>query len=674
MFVVSVAGASCVNSGDAESAPARYGSPVVASDLNDVAAALPSDPRTAVRALVEAVFAADSHQSAAPAMGELLRRSGFPIVTADGELIALPDDAGFPDLPVYAELLSDLAENVRDGVQYPYAGMAVRLAQAGVYSVPPEWPVIAVLLSMWGKDEAAVPVVMSASSTVRALANAHGQPIDATRDPAEVGFDAVQLMVIFAHMGRNPLPRAEEGAGGGGGVSGHGRPTRRAGACEELNSYFGPLPTSREEKVVDWFEGVMADKATDTLIERLPGSLRATATFIKAVNGDYEELADWQTIQMLMAGYKLRAERVREMHYMHAANEQGAHRSLRVTARYESGLSRKVISCYQLAGIDIPYDGPLTGDEGYSVEWEVAKEAVAPVRDAAGNFTSTGRHVRIVERPAQAYPRAATDEWGVASLSIKPPVEGEPSGVGEIQRDIVVVKASLRKEADAEELILGLLTPDAPVAWLTQNFLNLARNITADAVMPSVNIRVVVAWHGPDPVVAKGSLRNVIVFPWGTIRSVSIDLVSCDGLWGPWRGRNRWGGMDLSPIAAGSLALAEGVSGEKLPVDVGLPISHWVDGVQAVPGEESEFEAFGSLVNIQGVFRLKEDRVNHGRLFRVLKDGRLGFEVGKLDVVLNRGRLAFAGVSMSYTMATFPVMRVDHDDRCPSSPPYWDRS
>lgn len=636
--------------------------------IDEAGASLPEDPRAAVRSLVNALMSAESDDSAAGAVGELLRRAGFPIVTADGDVVALPDDAGFPELPIYAELLPDIAESVRTQTGYPFSTVASHLAQAGVFPEAPDWPTVATMLSRWGKDADAPPVVMAASSAIRGLAGSHGQPFDATRNPDDVFFDVVQLMVLYAHLGSNPVARSGSGGGGGGLTPQGGR-----GTCEQILRFFLLENQTDAERVVHWAADVVGEAIADEIVEGLPELLRVRTTLLRAAQGHFGTLTSLVTLWMMMTGVKLRAPRVQEMHYMHSDNETAAHRTLRVTATFESGLSRRTIKCFNLAGVDVPVDGPL---EGYTVEWSIATEAAGPIRDEYGRFTSTGRHVRVVSSPVQRYPKVTTDRFGRARLTIKPPVEGEPAGSGTLQYDMVVIKASLRKEADVLGLVLGLLTPGSPTSWLMSNLGNLAKEIGADLVLPTRRLRVVVSWHGSDPVVAKGSLKNVYVLPVGKIRSVSVDLTSCDGLRGPFRGDATWGGMEVNPFFVGvstaGAALA-GQSGEfEATLDsIGMGLRHRVDDVRPVPGEDSIFELFGRQVDLQGVFRLKPDFQNHGRNFRVLRDGRLGFEVGKLDVVMNSDGTP---AGWSFTMATFPVHRVERDDRCPAEPPHWDGS
>ena len=108
---------------------------------------LPDDPRLAARQLVRAIMDADSDADAAGAVGELLRRSGFPIVTADGQVVGLPDDGGFPDYPIYAELLADFARAVRSSSGYPYPDVAAQLVDLGVFPGSVDWPVMATVLS-----------------------------------------------------------------------------------------------------------------------------------------------------------------------------------------------------------------------------------------------------------------------------------------------------------------------------------------------------------------------------------------------------------------------------------------------------------------------------------------------------------------------------------------------
>lgn len=618
---------------------------------------LPDDPRLAARQLVRAIMDADSDADAAGAVGELLRRSGFPIVTADGQVVGLPDDGGFPDYPIYAELLADFARAVRSSSGYPYPDVAAQLVDLGVFPGSVDWPVMATVLSSWGKQADEAAVAASASSAVRALSAAHGWPIDASRDGADVFLDPLQATILIAHLGEVPLLRSD-GGGGSGGPGSSRRPAQSAsGACTELNRAFngGSMVEKGLVKGVSWFISEANGAALDALPEQYQGSVRN----FRLAKGT-SALKSYLPAFMLMIGVRFVAEPVAEMHYMHADGEAGARRTLRVTAEYDSGMGDQTVECYRLAGIKVPQKGPMTG---FGVDWEIAAQSTGPVRDAAGNFTSPGRHVQVVSNPRQAFPRGTTDASGAATLTVKPPVEGEPVGEGDVIRDDVVIRAKLRKDAKLTDFI-AFNVPGA----LTK----VAVNLSIDAYLPSVLIVLPVAYHGSDPIIVKGATDDVpLFFLMATIKSTSIDLYSCKGLSGPWKGEATWGGLEFNALGKSANATLDKMFGSQGFEQIAARSwRHEVAPFAATPGTTTVFDAFGGEVVAHGELELKADLANYGRFLRQMKDGRLGHEVGEARIVVGGGSSQVAPLPVG----TITAFRVESDPRCDGSAPHWDRS
>lgn len=618
---------------------------------------LPGDPRLAARQLVRRIVEAPTDEAAAGEVGELLRRSGFPIVTADGQIVGLPDDGGFPDYPVYAEVLADYARSVRSSAGYPYPTFAAQLVDLGVYQGIVDWPVMATVLSLWGKDADEADVSASASSAVRALADAHGMPIDASRDGDDVFLDPLQATILAAHLGEEPVMRSEGGGGSGGSGAVAVPRASASGVCADLNRAFNGESMVQKGLVkgVSWFIG----EANGAALDALPAEYQGAVRYFRLAKGT-SALKSYLPAFMLMIGVRFTAEPVQEMHYMHADGETGAHRTLRVTAEYDSGMSDQTVECYRLAGIKVPKKGPM---EGFGVDWEIAAQAAGPVRDAAGNFTSPGKHVQVASNPRQAFPRGTTDAAGTATLKVKPPVEGDPVGEGDVIRDDVIIRAKLRKDAKLTDFI-AFNVPGA--------FTKVAVNLSIDAYLPWVLIILPVSYHGPDPIVAKGTTAEVpLFFLMGTIKPTSIDVYSCRGLAGPWKGEATWGGLEFNAFGQATNATLQKITG---PNDfeqiAGRSWKHDVAPFSATPGTSTTFDAFGGGVVAHGELELKADLENYGRFLRQMKDGRLGHEVGEVRVVVGGGSSQVA----AFTVGTVKAYRVESDPRCPGGAPHWDRS
>lgn len=618
---------------------------------------LPADPRLAARQLVRRIVGAPTDEAAAGEVGEILRRSGFPIVTADGEIVALPDDGGFPDYPVYAEVLVDYARSVRSSTGYPYSTFAKQMVELGVYQGIVDWPVMATVLSLWGKDPAEAHVSASASSAVRALADTHGMPIDASRNGDDVFLDPLQATILAAHLGEEPVMRSEGGGGSGGSVDAAHPRASASGVCADLNKAFNSESMVQKGLVkgVSWF----ISEANGAALDALPPEYQGAVRHFRLAKGT-SALKSYLPAFMLMIGVRFTAEQVQEMHYMHADGETGAHRTLRVTAEYDSGMSDQTVECYRLAGIKVPKKGPM---EGYGVDWEIAAQAAGPVRDAAGNFTSPGKHVQVASNPRQAFPRGTTDAAGTATLKVKPPVEGDPVGEGDVIKDDVIIKAKLRKDAKLTDFV-AFNVPGA----LTK----VAVNLSIDAYLPWVLIILPVSYHGSDPIVAKGTTAVApLFFFMATIKPTSIDIYSCKGLTGPWNGSATWGGLEFNAFGQATNATLQKITGpNELEQIAARSWKHEIAPFYATPGTSTTFDAFGRDVVAHGELELKADLENYGRFLRQMKDGRLGHEVGEVRVVIGGG-----GSQVSaFTLDTLKAYRVESDPRCPGGTPHWDRS
>src|SRR3990172_2864761 len=116
---------------ETDESPSRSAiAPVTAADLEAVAARLPADPASAGMLLVEFILTGEPRVARA-AVGELLRRSGIPLVSPDGALVAAPDGVVLKDAVVYAELVTELTAAVRSDTPYTPQEVVWLLADLG---------------------------------------------------------------------------------------------------------------------------------------------------------------------------------------------------------------------------------------------------------------------------------------------------------------------------------------------------------------------------------------------------------------------------------------------------------------------------------------------------------------------------------------------------------------
>src|SRR3972149_3257149 len=94
----------------------RWGSFFVAGALLAGVIIVPAPPGAGFL-LVEFILTGEPRVARA-AVGELLRRSGIPLVSPDGALVAAPDGVVLKDAVVYAELVTELTDAVRSDTHY----------------------------------------------------------------------------------------------------------------------------------------------------------------------------------------------------------------------------------------------------------------------------------------------------------------------------------------------------------------------------------------------------------------------------------------------------------------------------------------------------------------------------------------------------------------------------
>lgn len=631
--------------------------------MTAAATGLPDEPHAAARALVHQIVTAPSDNEAIGAVGEVLRRSGLPIVMGDGTVVALPDDGGYPDLPVLAGFLRDISRSVRSGMGYPASLLSDVFVAMGVSDGPIAWPALAYAIAGWAEEPDAPAFMKTASSAVRALSAERGQPIDATRGADETSLDTIQMLLLGAHVASEAYPRVEvtgtatTPAGNGPPRAATGRPAA-SDACQQLRQGFQNQPGFVKGAMggVTWFIKTANEQAilqldADVYKGKLPPGVTEgpIAVGLKRA-GAVVDLLGYLGALMTLAGLTFEADAVPEMHYKHVDGDTSTHRTLRVTASFDSGYSDEEVACMQVLGVKIPKNGPLTG---FGVEWKFVDGSGTFLGTSATDVAQGSRHLRVANNPGLGPTATTLDADGVATLTVKPPVEAEPVNRGDLQYATGIVEAKLVSPPWKLGDYISFISPS-----------KLANAITLEKWLPRRFITVPITFHGLEPVTIDGTQRDIFLLV-GTLRSVGADLYSCEGLKGPWQGVGNYGGYDLNPLGSGGLDIAQRIApGIPRPPDSMDGWTYNVPTFSASPGSTT------SVMIIETVYADINLQASSGgpRPVRVLKDGRTGSVVGNAVIVLGRDSM----VHVDIPVAKFPAVQVEGDARCPDRTPHWD--
>ena len=160
---------------------------------------LPPDPAKAAIALVDTILGKDA-EAANAATIELLRRSGMPVVSAKGPVVALPDDYVLVDAAIYSEFIPFLTTSVRRGDGLSPDQFAGYMNDLGAFpgELPPD--VLMAGLGTWGKDKDSGPEERTAAAAIRALSAHRGEVLFAEADPETVHLDMLQLELVLGTL------------------------------------------------------------------------------------------------------------------------------------------------------------------------------------------------------------------------------------------------------------------------------------------------------------------------------------------------------------------------------------------------------------------------------------------------------------------------------------------
>jgi hypothetical protein len=684
-----------------QSAPARAsGQPTAAADavgfdwealvptaasLQSIAAGAPDDPIAAAEHLVEIVWGEDS-LAAVSATGEILRRAGLPLVSADGPVVALPDGNVITNAPVIVEMLPTLTDAARTGTVHTPDQVAELLEVVGFAAEVPTGRDVIGLLAAWGKsyDDRGpddIAEVRAAGGAARALARARGQLlIPATvatpeqerllaDDPgalpgvvsgwltspsAVTGIDPITTVMLLAHVagdlagGVEVVPAANNLRG-----AGHGAFRTEAGGagCEA----FAPTDSRAEQEAAGGakeYAKQQSREAAGEAADRYWG--KAGRQWVDGTGEAYDKLTDAISVVLLLLGAKLELEADKtETHFRHQPGDRRGDVSVTATASFSSALAKRHLACWSLIGIDVPPDGKL---EGYTVNWRLSKtpQAFQAFSDSRDKFAKGD----------------VTGPDGVSTVSVYPRTELSPPGDGETQPELTVnatVYAGLDKDDFPWKFsdLLDMASSGGLGGAALKALYALLMNLVKRGALPTMALNIPVKYHGQMPFVMVGDMHAASSFVSIAI-DFRADLYSCTGPLGPWEGAAGSGG-DVQIRHTGSAPQIVGSGQGDFPMRFEL----------AKTGQPQRFHVADG-VGIQVELDIGEvDRVLNPTVVRDMYDTMQGkpVVVGTGTWTLEGQEVArrLGGAStMSWAAGTerFDVVSRASDDRCGGSS-YW---
>ncbi|HEX5598411.1 MAG TPA: hypothetical protein VFX61_20700, partial [Micromonosporaceae bacterium] len=434
LLVTALLTTSCTGSGD------EPGTDDLRSALAEVTRSLPAEPIAAVERLV-----ADIHLGTPPraqaATAELLRRSGIPVVSADGPVLAVPNEVMLLDVPVYAEFLPALTAAVRAGDRYSADQFATILQVTKITNRPLKSTELGGAVAGWGKEPGDHQVFVSAGAAVRALGAARGEVLHAKADPQAVFLDPLQTLLLAAHTGgrfakvkpgAKPAALAAAPRPGlfdrliGTGVA-HAAPEGICGALESLLENPSAIITAN----ANFLKGELQER----LLSQVLGE-KTKMRFDKAsaANGI---LGTALSSILLMLGSRVQLSTDKnKTHFKHQAGSRAEHVKITAKATFDFKVAAKKLECYSLAGVSIPKAGPL---EGFTIRWSSSQPRGGTIQEGNALLTAVSADSKKFTNGER------TGKNGESTLEVKPPVE-DPAGEGATLTGRAVFTATLDKE------------------------------------------------------------------------------------------------------------------------------------------------------------------------------------------------------------------------------------
>ena len=521
-----------------------------AAALQHVTAGLPADPVGAVDALVNLVFGADA-KAAVAAAGALLVRSGIPLVSAAGPVIALPSAVVIVNGPTDVEILPALVDQVRQHVRFTTAQLLAMTEYVGL-SLNQLTPAQFVgTLAAWGKDPQDPAATVYAAATVRALAARHSEVFTAAGVPdaktaaglakgpgglpdtsyfplaapgGVVDFDPLQVLLFLSHAlsAASTKVRVENGRAAypSPAPSGHSSLVRIGdGPCDEL---VDVAQTEAGTDLKDSAKSVLQDRIKVAIAVKYGTALAEQAEKAFSVGEKLEDVASY-LLFVAGLGFDLSADKART-HFRHESADTEHDVLFTAHAYFALKIPQQWLSCWTLAGLEIPKNS--RGLEGFRVDWSQPNGTAA----------------------LQAYPQdsekmlnpVVLDKSGTTTLKTYPRREASPPRQGQ---DVPVatvyqqVRASLDKDyfgAHLSDLLPLLAGPEGIPAVLISVAYNNIVALIKKAGLPSKQIDLPVDYHGSNIFTAKGE-GSLNLYFYATV-GLRMDLYSCSGPEGPWQG------------------------------------------------------------------------------------------------------------------------------------------
>jgi hypothetical protein len=653
-----------------------------AAALRKVAQGLAADPAVAASALVERMFGDDA-KTAVAATGELLRRSGLPLVTGKGgPPVAMPDKIAIVNAPVGVELLPSLTQQARSGIAFDLGQVRAMLAAVGAPESTLTAEQLVAGLAGWGKAAAEPDVSRYAGAAERALAAQHGQLLDPAQvldgaaaaavqgkpeklpldeynrltAAAGVSFDPVQFLLLAAHAASaasdhptvkqvpSVLARQPNGQ--------HSLVNRDFGTCADIAGDFdGEVPSA------------VKGHAKATLQEYLKQDIAATAgkeasEKLGEVWGRFDKYTDVLSTIAFVSSLRFDVAPLGKAttHFLHEQSDPHANDvKVRAHAYFKATVPEEYVPCYALAGLGLPTNKDL---ENIQIIWTLPNGRHALKPAVVGD--------RQFDHPIKL------DSSGLSTVQLTPRRELHPPKKGDDQpvaTALQLVKATLDKdwlEAHISDLIpilfagvAGVPEVLAGVAW--NNVLSMIKKLS----LPSVTVSIPVTYHGSNVyrILGDGSIFLLMASV-----GLKADFYSCKGPRGPWQGT-----LSVSGSAGALLEMA----GKAVGIDASGSGTETVRGSfllneQAV--EPQKF-TFGSKYGL--VVELDKDAVDKG--FKVdanyAKEGSRMRQIGVASWLIADQDVRVVGGMLGALFARgteIPVEAVDGDLRCPGTAIYQD--
>ena len=622
--------------------------PLSAEEMKAVSALVPEDPKEGAIALVKIVHG-DDEALARAAMGELLRRSGLPLVSIYGPVIALPDILILGDAPVYVELIDGLTEATRRKNFYTPIDLAELLNAIGFSDeVLPE-EVLMEAFGLWGKTENAPDESVVASAAVRALSNQRGEVLYAGADPGNVQIDPLQTLLILAHVSsRNWVNnQAKEPTTFMDNFEGVQVVHAQGEACEALSNTFGSLFSGGKTgiKGLEWLDEFNMDTTKNIITSVIEAGVElrkgaeAAARLAKAMTG-YEILNTLMSTFLLLQGAQIDITSDKDLiHLHHGSDHANSHAKFVATASFNSNMSETEIKCYGLLGLKIPNNKTM---EDFGIKWRInepkgSRQLVAPISKDSGKLDSRG---------STGPPLGPTRQ---SNLEIYAARE-KPPEVGEIIKARVSIVASL----DISNFLFKLSdiwSLANPGAFAISKSFEIVMDMIKRAGLPNAQKTITVERHGKDIYIGH-AIRNINALYVDV--PINVIVWTCDGVEGQWH------------------------SWTSFKVDEHLLKEIWTLGFgklgydfNKIPYGYKEYEEWNFRINPLGVNIL--NLFTEMQLSGILELDQVPEAGGHIDGVIGELEVLLAGHSFAEadelggSAFKIPIKGIDEFDQCPAS-------